>query len=118
MRLHLLQAVVLFHQNRRQEASKLLARADSELSLLKVDDCSLGTLMELGVYIHLWNSLLFFLLYRIFAQLLSRPLITFIVDASIYCLLLSLWSSGRVPGYRTEMYCASCEVRTEFIYVL
>jgi hypothetical protein len=23
----------------------------------------------------------------------------------------------RVPGYRTEMYCASCEVRTEFIYV-
>jgi hypothetical protein len=24
----------------------------------------------------------------------------------------------RVPGYRTEMYCASCEVRTEFIYVM
>jgi hypothetical protein len=23
----------------------------------------------------------------------------------------------RVPGYRTEMYCASCEVQTEFIYV-
>jgi hypothetical protein len=23
-----------------------------------------------------------------------------------------------VPGYRTEMYCASCEVRTEFIYVM
>jgi hypothetical protein len=23
----------------------------------------------------------------------------------------------RVPGYTTEMYCASCEVRTEFIYV-
>jgi hypothetical protein len=22
----------------------------------------------------------------------------------------------RVPGYRTEMYCVSCEVRTEFIY--
>jgi hypothetical protein len=22
----------------------------------------------------------------------------------------------RVPGYRTEMNCASCEVRTEFIY--
>jgi hypothetical protein len=21
----------------------------------------------------------------------------------------------RIPGYRTEMYCASCEVRTEFI---
>jgi hypothetical protein len=24
----------------------------------------------------------------------------------------------RVPGYRTEMYCASCEVRTDFIYML
>jgi hypothetical protein len=23
----------------------------------------------------------------------------------------------RVSGYRTEMYCVSCEVRTEFIYV-
>jgi hypothetical protein len=23
----------------------------------------------------------------------------------------------RVPGYTTEMYCDSCEVRTEFIYV-
>jgi hypothetical protein len=24
----------------------------------------------------------------------------------------------RVPGYITEMYCASCEVRTELIYVM
>jgi hypothetical protein len=24
----------------------------------------------------------------------------------------------RVPGYRTEMYCDSCEVRTEFLYVI
>jgi hypothetical protein len=24
----------------------------------------------------------------------------------------------RVPGCRTEMYCVSCEVRTEFIYVI
>jgi hypothetical protein len=23
----------------------------------------------------------------------------------------------RVPGYRTEMYCVFCEVRTEFIYI-
>jgi hypothetical protein len=32
-----------------------------------------------------------------------------------------LWNCGlvvRVPGYRTEMYCVSCEVRTEFIYVM
>jgi hypothetical protein len=28
-----------------------------------------------------------------------------------------LWSIG-VSGYTTEMYCASCEVRTEFIYVM
>jgi hypothetical protein len=24
----------------------------------------------------------------------------------------------RVPGYGMEMYCVSCEVRTEFIYVM
>jgi hypothetical protein len=24
----------------------------------------------------------------------------------------------RVPGNRSEMYCDSCEVRTEFIYVM
>jgi hypothetical protein len=24
----------------------------------------------------------------------------------------------RVPGYRTDMYCVSCEVRTEFIYAM
>jgi hypothetical protein len=24
----------------------------------------------------------------------------------------------RVPVHRTEMYCASCEVRTEFMYVM
>jgi hypothetical protein len=39
----------------------------------------------------------------------------------------SLWSSGQsswlqngdvLCGYRTEIYCASCEVQTEFIYVI
>jgi hypothetical protein len=30
----------------------------------------------------------------------------------LYCLVI------RVPGYRTEMCCVSCEVRTEFIYVM
>jgi hypothetical protein len=24
----------------------------------------------------------------------------------------------RVPGYKTEMYCVSCEVQIEFIYVV
>jgi hypothetical protein len=23
----------------------------------------------------------------------------------------------RVPGYRTDMYCVSCEVRSEYIYI-
>jgi hypothetical protein len=27
-------------------------------------------------------------------------------------------TASRVPGYGTEMYCVSCEVRTEFIYVM
>ncbi|PSN45549.1 hypothetical protein C0J52_05786 [Blattella germanica] len=49
MRLHLLQAIVLFHQNKRQEAAKLLERARNELAVLKVDDHSLSTIMELGV---------------------------------------------------------------------
>jgi hypothetical protein len=31
--------------------------------------------------------------------------------ATVFCLVV------RVPGYTTEMYCASCEVRAEFIYV-
>jgi hypothetical protein len=38
------------------------------------------------------------------------------------CLLCSMVLPSkkvcRVPGYRTEMYCVSCEVRTEFIYVM
>jgi hypothetical protein len=29
-----------------------------------------------------------------------------------------LWSCGQVPGYTTEMNCASCEVRTVFICVM
>jgi hypothetical protein len=29
-----------------------------------------------------------------------------------------LWSNGQSSCCRTEMYCASCEVRTEFIYVM
>ncbi|KAJ9594376.1 hypothetical protein L9F63_014199, partial [Diploptera punctata] len=47
MRLHLLQAIVNFHQNKRQEAAKLFSRADQELAALKVDDHSISTLMEL-----------------------------------------------------------------------
>ncbi|XP_061396692.1 NEDD8 ultimate buster 1 [Musca vetustissima] len=48
MRLHLLQGVVLFHQNRRNEAYEKLIVAESELDGLKVDDGSVVALMEMG----------------------------------------------------------------------
>lgn len=48
MRLHLLQAIVLFHQNRRTEAENILRLAESELNILKVNDDSLSTLIEMG----------------------------------------------------------------------
>lgn len=48
MRLHLLQAIVLYHQNKRTEAFELFKKAETELLKLKVDDVSLLTLVELG----------------------------------------------------------------------
>lgn len=48
MRLHLLQAVVLYHQNKRTEALVLLKKAENELASLKVDNNSLLMLIELG----------------------------------------------------------------------
>jgi hypothetical protein len=36
------------------------------------------------------------------------------VNGEFKCLTCGL--VVRVPGYRTEMYCVSCEVRNEFIY--
>jgi hypothetical protein len=30
----------------------------------------------------------------------------------------ALWSSGQSPWLQKEMYCVSCEVRTEFIYIM
>lgn len=48
MRLHLLQAVVLFHQNRRYEAENLIRLAEIELNALKIDDNSLSALIEMG----------------------------------------------------------------------
>lgn len=50
MRLHLLQAIVLYHQNKRREARNLLLKANNELLSLKVDEQSLLTLVELGIY--------------------------------------------------------------------
>ncbi|EFA02056.1 NEDD8 ultimate buster 1 [Tribolium castaneum] len=48
MRLHLLQAIVLYHKNKRNEALKLLKKAQEELSALKVEDDSVTMLVELG----------------------------------------------------------------------
>ncbi|XP_036318039.1 NEDD8 ultimate buster 1-like [Rhagoletis pomonella] len=48
MRLHLLQGVVFFHQNRRNEAYERLEVAAAELRELKVDDASVMTLVEMG----------------------------------------------------------------------
>lgn len=48
MRLHLLQAIVYYHQNKRPEALSLLRKAEKELESLKVDEQSLVTLIELG----------------------------------------------------------------------
>lgn len=50
MRLHLLQAIVLYHQNKRTEAIDLFRRAEIELNKLKVDENSLVMLVELGKF--------------------------------------------------------------------
>lgn len=48
MRLHLLQAILYYHQNRRNEAASILALAESELLRLKVDEIKLITMVEMG----------------------------------------------------------------------
>lgn len=48
MRLHLLQAIVMFHQNKLEAARDLLARAEQELNNLIVDDNQLCQMIELG----------------------------------------------------------------------
>ncbi|XP_028146544.1 NEDD8 ultimate buster 1 [Diabrotica virgifera virgifera] len=48
MRLHLLQAIVLYHQNKRAEALLLLRKVEEEINSLKVDGDSVVTLIELG----------------------------------------------------------------------
>lgn len=48
LRLHLLQGVLYFHQNRRGEAVAMLSMAESELRTLKVNENSLATLIEMG----------------------------------------------------------------------
>lgn len=48
MRLHLLQAVLEFHRNKRNEARRLFNLAEVELCSLKIDETSVNTLVEMG----------------------------------------------------------------------
>ncbi|KAL3266981.1 hypothetical protein HHI36_011129 [Cryptolaemus montrouzieri] len=48
MRLHLLQAIILYHRNKRSEALQLLQTTEQELIRLKVDENSVLQLVELG----------------------------------------------------------------------
>lgn len=48
MRLHLLQAVIMYHQNRRPEAASMLQVADAELGRLRVSETALAQLVEMG----------------------------------------------------------------------
>jgi hypothetical protein len=53
-------------------------------------------------------------------QVLSRDMVRMESGPTVICGVMP-FSPGlvvRVPGYTTEMYCVSCEVRTEFIYVM
>ncbi|XP_058832014.1 NEDD8 ultimate buster 1-like [Topomyia yanbarensis] len=48
LRLHLLKAVLYFHQNRREDAITMFEVVESELQSLKVDDACLTTLLDCG----------------------------------------------------------------------
>lgn len=48
MRLHLLQAVIMYHQNRRPEAASMLQLAEAELARLHISESALTTLVEMG----------------------------------------------------------------------
>lgn len=48
IRLHLLKSILLYHQNRRNEAIDMLRLAENELNSLKIDDISLTTLLDMG----------------------------------------------------------------------
>lgn len=50
MRLHLLQAVIFYHQNKLHQARETLREAERELNNLKVDDNSLSHIMEIGLF--------------------------------------------------------------------
>lgn len=49
MRLHLLQGIILYHQNNREAAIEMLRKAEEEMKILKVNENSLMMLVELGM---------------------------------------------------------------------
>lgn len=51
MRLHLLQAILNFHQNQRNSAYTLLSTADLEWQQLQVNEVLVDTLVEMGISI-------------------------------------------------------------------
>ena len=48
LRLHLLQGIVAFHQNKLQLAKQLFAQVESEMDQLRVDDSKLSQMIEFG----------------------------------------------------------------------
>lgn len=48
VRLHLMQAILFFHQNRRPEAISLLSMVENEMSALRVNNESVKALVEMG----------------------------------------------------------------------
>jgi hypothetical protein len=51
MRLHLMKAVLYFHQNRKKEASQMLQQAEIELNGLRVNEGCLEALIEMGSFL-------------------------------------------------------------------
>lgn len=48
MRLHLLQAILHFHQNQRADARRLLSLAELEFEQLQISESSVAALVEMG----------------------------------------------------------------------
>lgn len=48
MRLHLLQAILHFHQNQRVEAQRLLSLVEIEFAQLQISESSVAALVEMG----------------------------------------------------------------------
>jgi hypothetical protein len=77
-----------------------------------------STFCGAGTSLHTHNSLvdavsILFLFQR---NKRAKTHISAVISEGFHLKRPPLLSSVRVLGYRTEMYCVSCEVRTEFIY--